>query len=185
MSQPHPRRLAIVPDLPSVLVSDELGGVEADGVLQVGELARVTGKTVRALHLYESMGLLRPVERSRGRFRLFNADSVERVRWIGKLQKVGFSLPELVDIVKLQEAAPTAKDAAARVRAVYLEKLTAVQSKLAELHRLEHELVASMKYLDACQTACEAAAPTAACPSCGRHLDQPTQPALVAGLHVS
>src|SRR5437773_2734911 len=30
------------------------------GLLKVGELARATGKTVRALHLYEELGLLKP-----------------------------------------------------------------------------------------------------------------------------
>ena len=33
--------------------------------LRVGELARLAGKTVRALHLYEERGLLDPIERSR------------------------------------------------------------------------------------------------------------------------
>lgn len=157
----------------------------AAAVLQVGELAKLTGKTVRAIHLYESMGLLSPVDRSRGRYRLFNSDSVERVRWIVKLQTVGFSLPEIQQIVRDQESAPTARDAAQRLRAVYVDKLTVVQDKLAELHRLERELVSSLNYLDACQSACEAAAPANSCPSCERHADQPKQPPLVAGVHAS
>ena len=37
--------------------------------MKIGQLARKTGKTVRALHLYEEMGLLSP-ERSDGGFRL-------------------------------------------------------------------------------------------------------------------
>lgn len=154
-------------------------------VLQVGELAKLTGKTVRAIHLYESMGLLRPATRSKGGFRLYNADSVERVRWIGKLQAVGFSLPELQEIVRDQESATTALDAAARLRAVYTEKLDDVQAKLRELHRLEHELVASLTYLDACRSACDGVSLIDDCPSCARHIDQPAQPALVAGLHCS
>ena len=60
--------------------------------LRVGELARRTGKTVRALHLYEELGLLRPVHRSKGGFRLFAPSSVKRVQWIGKLQDAGFQV---------------------------------------------------------------------------------------------
>ena len=63
--------------------------------LRVGELSRRTGKTVRALHLYEEMGLLRPVHRSKGGFRLFAPSSVARVEWIAKLNEAGFSLHEL------------------------------------------------------------------------------------------
>src|SRR5262245_25406992 len=47
----------------------ELGEGE---LLQVGDLAKLSGKTVRAIHLYEDLGLLRPIDRSKGRFRLFN-----------------------------------------------------------------------------------------------------------------
>jgi len=150
-------------------------------VLQVGDLARETGKTVRAIHLYEDMGLLRPVDRSKGRFRLYGADAVDRVRWIAKLQAAGFSLPELREVIRAQESSETALLAAGRLRTVYEEKLSEVQGKLAELHRIERELVASLAYLDACQSACAQHATTDHCPSCERHLDQPAPPPLVAG----
>lgn len=164
--------------------SSQVGSLQA-GSLQVGELAKETGKTVRAIHLYESMGLLQPTERTRGRFRLFNQDSVQRVRWIGKLQAVGFSLPEIQEIVREQESAGSAIEAAQRLRDVYLERLSAVQTKLAELHRLEHELLSSLTYLDACRSACTPDVPAESCPSCGKHLDQPEQPSLVSGLHAT
>ncbi len=41
--------------------------------LKVGELAKRTGKTVRAVHLYEELGLLAPAVRSKGGFRLYPA----------------------------------------------------------------------------------------------------------------
>ena len=41
-------------------------------LLKVGELARRTGKTARAIHLYEELGLLTPAVRSKGGFRLYS-----------------------------------------------------------------------------------------------------------------
>jgi MerR family copper efflux transcriptional regulator len=162
----------------------DCGGLSEEGSLQVGELARLTGKTVRALHLYESLGLLRPADRSPGGFRLYRGDSVERVRWISKLQTLGFSLPEIAKIVRDQESASSGIAAAASLREVFEQRLSGVREKLSELHRLEHELVSSLTYLDACQSACSSPQTSVdACPSCGRHLDQPEQPALIAGLH--
>ena len=35
-------------------------------LLRVGDLARLTGKSVRAIHLYEELGLLQPTTRSSG-----------------------------------------------------------------------------------------------------------------------
>ena len=49
---------------------------KGDGVLllRVGDLAQRTQKSVRALHLYEELGLLLPIERSKGGFRLYSDD---------------------------------------------------------------------------------------------------------------
>jgi hypothetical protein len=47
--------------------------------LRVGDVARLAGKTVRALHLYEELGILEPTLRSKGGFRLYNHDAVRRV----------------------------------------------------------------------------------------------------------
>ena len=42
-------------------------------LIRIGDLARLTGKTVRAIHLYEELGLLKPATRSSGGFRLYDA----------------------------------------------------------------------------------------------------------------
>lgn len=159
------------------------GAPEEEQLLQVGDLAKLTGKTVRAIHLYEDLGLLRPIDRSKGRYRLFNEESLQRVRWITKLQTLGLSLNEISELVKELEQAPTARAAASKLRQVYLDKLASVQQKLTEIHRLERELIASLTYLETCQSACVTAVPVHSCPSCERHPDQPTPPELVTGVH--
>ena len=61
-------------------------------LLRVGALAKRTSKTVRALHLYEELGLLHPMHRTRGGFRLYHPASVARVEWIQKLQDAGYDV---------------------------------------------------------------------------------------------
>src|SRR5476651_1010079 len=101
-----------------------VGDVDASGQqLRVGDLAQRTQKTVRALHLYEELGLLRPSERSKGGFRLFGTEAVVRVRWITKLQEMGFSLPEIKEMVLEWEQSGSAARAMTRVRALYQQKL--------------------------------------------------------------
>jgi DNA-binding transcriptional MerR regulator len=39
---------------------------------RIGELAKRVSKTVRTIHFYEELGLLRPAERSPGGFRMYN-----------------------------------------------------------------------------------------------------------------
>src|ERR1700744_6339599 len=73
---------------------------ERRDLMQIGDLARETGKTVRAIQLYEELGLLAPAARSKGRFRLYTREALMRIRWIGKLQGMGFSLGDIQTIVR-------------------------------------------------------------------------------------
>src|SRR5690349_9678062 len=78
-------------------------GEDSERLLQVGDLAKATGKTVRALHLYEELGLLTPSARSKGRYRLYDPASLTRIRWIIKLHDLGLSLTQIQQIVSSWE----------------------------------------------------------------------------------
>jgi MerR family transcriptional regulator, copper efflux regulator len=151
--------------------------------LRVGELAKRTGKTVRALHLYEELGLLHPVHRSKGGFRLYSPSAVARVEWITKLQDAGFSLHQLQELRGIVEDADVASLAMNRVRETFEERLRSTREQLGKLAQLEKELVASLAYLDGCKT-CEPAHHTNECGSCNHNgHDGVDQPILVAGIH--
>ena len=91
---------------------------EPSDLMQVGDLARESGKTVRAIHLYEELELLRPVGRSKGRYRLYGPDALLRIRWIGKLQDMGFSLGDIQTVVKDWEQSGSAPRAMTKMREV-------------------------------------------------------------------
>jgi DNA-binding transcriptional MerR regulator len=153
-------------------------------LLQVGELAKATGKTVRAIHLYEELGLLRAHERSKGRYRLFTSDALIRVRWISKLQHMGSSLAEIQQLVREQDGSGSATAAAQKLKEAYVARLAETRKKLDELRELEAELTASLAFLSACDSACESQAPVHSCPSCDRHPERPHAPELVTAVHV-
>ncbi len=56
---------------------------------KVGELARATGLTVRALHHYDEIELVVPVERSSGGHRLYGERDVERLYRVVALRRLG------------------------------------------------------------------------------------------------
>jgi len=153
-------------------------------LLQVGDLAKATGKTVRAIHLYEELGLLRAHERSKGRYRLFTNDALIRVRWISKLQSLGLSLSEIQELVREQDGSDSATIAAQKLREAYVARLGETRRKLEELRELEAELEQSLAYLSACDSACESQLPVHSCPSCERHPEREHAPELVAAVHV-
>lgn len=155
-----------------------------DLLLQVGDLAKATGKTVRAIHHYEELGLLKPHARSKGRYRLYDESALARVRWISKLSDLGLSLHEVQRMVREWEAAPNAPDAMAMVRRLYASKLEETRAQLAYFRELETELQASLDYLDAC-VGCGSQRHLDGCPSCSTHEDAGHEPGLIAGVHSS
>jgi DNA-binding transcriptional MerR regulator len=67
--------------------------------LKVGELAKRSGLTVRALHHYDSIGLLRPSERSESGYRLYSRDDVARLHGIQTLRRMGLPLGEVAQLL--------------------------------------------------------------------------------------
>lgn len=62
---------------------------------KVGELARVTGLTVRALHHYDELGLLVPSDRTQAGHRLYSEDDVRRLYRVVALRHLGLPLSEV------------------------------------------------------------------------------------------
>src|ERR1700753_498904 len=150
--------------------------------LKVGELARLAGKTVRALHLYEERGLLDPIERSKGGYRLYAADALVRVRWISKLQEMGFSLTDIQTMLRQWEKSGSAPDAMLRVGELLREKLAQTREQIARFRALEAELRSSLEYLETCPS-CSPKQELTACTACELHGQDQLAPDLVAGFH--
>jgi MerR family mercuric resistance operon transcriptional regulator/MerR family gold-responsive transcriptional activator of gol and ges genes len=114
--------------------------------LQIGEVARQTELTVDAIRFYEKRRLLPKAMRTTGRFRLYTADDIERIRFIGRMQALGFSLREVRELGSLRARSI---DACESVRKLLTEKLAEVRRKMRELERLESELAADLRKCNA------------------------------------
>lgn len=150
-------------------------------LLRVGELAKAVGKTVRAMHLYEELDLLHPVTRTEGGFRLYEPDAVARINWIIKLQAIGFSLSEIQGFVQEFEDSASGREATARVRATFLQKLEETRKQIKQLAGIEADLEDAIEYLDACGECSPSHAP-AECITCGHRNEERRVPPLFAGL---
>ena len=164
----------------------QVGQVEADGeLMQVGDLAKEAGKTVRAIHLYEELQLLKPAARSKGRYRLYNRAALVRIRWIGKLQDMGFSLTDIQSVVRDWEDGASASTTMRKMREVYEKKLEETRAHLARLQSLAREIEASLSYLETCDDVCDPERLLSFCKKCELHGCQDHVPDLVAGFRIS
>ena len=154
---------------------------ESLSLLKVGELARRTGKTVRAIHLYEELGLLMPAVRSKGGFRLYSVRAVTRIEWIQKLQDMGFSLTEVKAFLLVWEQSATAPEAMERVREIFSDKLRETRETIKRLTQLERDLGESLRYMESCRS-CEPTHVQGECGTCGIHGHDGKAPLLVDGM---
>ena len=79
-------------------------GSEAAPQRTVGEIAGLTGVSVRTLHHYDEIGLLRPTERSAAGYRLYADADLERLRRILYYRELEFSLDEIAALLDAPDA---------------------------------------------------------------------------------
>ncbi len=65
----------------------------------MGQAAELAGVTVRTLHHYDEIGLLRPSTRTAAGHRAYSAGDVERLREALAYRRLGFGLREIADLV--------------------------------------------------------------------------------------
>lgn len=94
---------------------------------RVGELARATGLTVRTLHHYDEVGLLKPSSRTPAGHRLYSGDDVRRLYSIVALRQLGFAL---ADVAALMDADGADPKTATRRRLEELDRQLAAQTRL-------------------------------------------------------
>lgn len=100
---------------------------------KVGELARATGLTVRALHHYDELGLLVPSERTFAGYRLYGDRDVRRLYRIVALRGLGLRLDEIAEVID---------GAGLDLNETVSRQMDAVGRQLEELRRLHDRLSA-------------------------------------------
>ncbi len=151
--------------------------------LKVGDLARQTGKTVRALRLYEELDLLHPVARSSGGFRLYDETAVTRIKWIELLQEAGLSLHQIQGLLKAWQSTKYGPEAMDTVRDIFGKKLEETRKAIVRHESLARELEWTIEYLRTCQACRPARTTQQDCPRCPEDHGMKQEPALVAGFH--
>lgn len=101
---------------------------------RIGELARATRVTVRALHHYDRLGLLTPSSRTAGGHRCYTGDDVRRLHTILALRGFGLSLRDIA--AALEAGGEDPRDILRRQLAETEERIRQAQQVRASLRRL-------------------------------------------------
>lgn len=107
------------------------------GHLKMGGLTKACGVSDQAVRLYERMGLLKPVSRTVAGYRLYDAGSVETLRFIKQAQRSGFILEEIKVLLHVDLGD---EDACASMKALLDRKIFALTERLTELQGMKDVL---------------------------------------------
>lgn len=108
--------------------------------LTIGRMAAVVGVSVETIRFYQRKGLLREPERPIGSIRRYGQTEVARVKFIKSAQRLGFSLEEIGQLLRLDDGMQCS--AAAQLASEHLAK---VRVRLQDLNRIEAALAKLLK----------------------------------------
>jgi DNA-binding transcriptional MerR regulator len=103
----------------------------------IGELARETGVTLRALRFYESKGLLKPVQA--GHLRFYDPKDVDRLALILQGKRLGFTLCEIRRMLE-RPRDPTTPQSLPMSRKVCTEQIGLLERQRGEIENAILEL---------------------------------------------
>ena len=101
----------------------------------IGALAETAGVNVETIRFYQRKGLMPEPEKPYGSIRRYGAAELARVRFIKSAQRLGFSLEEVGELLKLEDGARCSE-----ARLLAEQKLVDVRQKLSDLQRIESVL---------------------------------------------
>lgn len=111
--------------------------------MRIGELARRSGTTTRALRFYESQGLL-AARRTANGYREYDDEDVRLVDEILTLQALGLSLDDTRPFVECLRAGNEAGDVCPNSIEVYRRKLAEVSACMERLSSVRSSLLAKL-----------------------------------------
>jgi MerR family mercuric resistance operon transcriptional regulator len=105
------------------------------GNLTIGAFGKAAGVNVETIRFYQRKGLLPEPPRPPGSIRRYGQRDVARVMFVKSAQRLGFSLDEIAQLLRLEDG--TNCDEAAEIAA---HRLGDVRARLADLLRMEAAL---------------------------------------------
>lgn len=109
--------------------------------VQIGDAARLSGVSAKMVRHYEGLGLLPPVARTEGGYRLYGAADVHTLRFIKRARDLGFSMDEIAELVGLWQNRRRASASVRRVAQKHADELAQRIAAMQEMQRTLQHLI--------------------------------------------
>ena len=110
------------------------------GLMDIGRTSRASGVSVKSIRHYEAIGLLQPIGRTHGNYRIYSANEVHTLRFIKRARDVGLSTEDIRRLLALwqdrSQSCATIKRMAARHIEALKRKLADMDAMMGTLRQL-------------------------------------------------
>ncbi|MES1933960.1 MerR family transcriptional regulator [Salinisphaera shabanensis T35B1] len=97
----------------------------------IGQLANAADTRVETIRYYERRGLMPEPPRANSGYRRYPRDAEQRLRFIRRAKRLGFTLKEIMALLRLQAGGERAD-----IKAIAEDKLDEIETRLADLERM-------------------------------------------------
>jgi MerR family transcriptional regulator, mercuric resistance operon regulatory protein len=102
-----------------------------------GEIAKRTGCNIETVRYYEKVGILPEPPRTSGGHRVYGEEHLKRLVFVRRSRELGFSIEEITGLLSLVDGGDYS---CSEVHALTVKHIESIQSKIADLTRLETNL---------------------------------------------
>jgi MerR family transcriptional regulator, copper efflux regulator len=114
--------------------------------MRISEVAARSGVPATTLRYYEDVGLL-AAQRAANGYRVFDAEVLERLRFITAAKQLGLPLDQIADLLQVWQSDPCVS-VKAQLRPLLVDRLASIDAGITELMRIRHGLAAAAQHLD-------------------------------------
>lgn len=109
--------------------------------MNIGEASAKAGVTPKMVRHYESLGLLPKVHRTESGYRVYGESEVHTLRFIKRSRDLGFSIPEIAELVRLWQDRKRPSANVKKVASTHLAELDRKIKEMASMRKTLQHLV--------------------------------------------
>ena len=105
--------------------------------MNIGKASKLSGLTVKTIRYYSDIGIIKPLIDTNTGYRNFSDSDLANLQFLAMARKFDFSLDDCRELLALYE---NTKRSSKEVKALTLEKIAEIDTKLSELNMLKEQL---------------------------------------------
>jgi MerR family copper efflux transcriptional regulator len=115
----------------------ELADAHAQGLHSIGEAAKLTGLSAKMIRRYETLGLVKPGNRTQANYRVYQMRDIHLLRFIKSARELGFSMKQIAILASLWQ---DSKRNSAEVKKLAQEHIQDMDERIQSLQKMRQAL---------------------------------------------